>query len=175
MPDDRPGPNPGADDSQAARERAREPAVEPATDARPDARPDRSAHRTAQCACGQARITLAGDPVMHAVCHCTNCKRRTGSAFGISVYFDKTQVLAQRGDTAVYAFDHAAQSHHQRRHFCPACGTTLFWYVSALPAWIGVAGGCFADGGLPEPGFSVTHQKIESWLSLPTGWKIQRD
>ena len=49
---------------------------------------------TATCACGQASITVNARPTMHGVCHCTNCKRRTGSAFGISAYFDKSAVVA---------------------------------------------------------------------------------
>jgi hypothetical protein len=127
---------------------------------------------TATCACGQAAITVNAMPTMHGVCHCTNCKRRTGSAFGISVYFDKTAVASQIGKTNIYAFHHAAQNHDQERHFCPDCGTTLFWYLTALPEKIGIAGGCFADEGLPEPTYTVTDGKREAWVSLPTGWQV---
>jgi hypothetical protein len=66
---------------------------------------------TATCACGQTSITVNGWPTMHGVCHCTNCKRRTGSAFGISAYFDKTAVVEVKGETKAYAFHHAAQNH----------------------------------------------------------------
>ena len=126
---------------------------------------------TATCACGQASITVNAVPTMHGVCHCTNCKRRTGSAFGISAYFDRAAVVEQTGETNVYAFHHAPQDHDQERHFCSACGTTLFWFVSALPEKIGIAGGCFADGGLPEPTYSVTERKREAWVSLPPHWQ----
>jgi len=54
---------------------------------------------TATCACGQAAVTVNALPTMHGVCHCTHCKRRTGSAFGISAYFDKTAVVARIGYT----------------------------------------------------------------------------
>jgi len=37
--------------------------------------------RTPSCACGQASITVDSNPQMHGVCHCANCKRRTGGAF----------------------------------------------------------------------------------------------
>ncbi len=104
---------------------------------------------------------------MHGVCHCTNCKRRTGSAFGISTYFDKTAVVETTGETKVYAFHHAAQNHDQERHFCANCGTTLFWFLSAAPASVGIAGGCFADSLLPEPTYSVTDRKRLPWVSLP--------
>ena len=85
---------------------------------------------TATCACGQATITVNALPTMHGVCHCTNCKRRTGSAFGISAYFDKTAIVETKGETKTYAFHHSAQNHDQERHFCANCGTTLFWFLS---------------------------------------------
>lgn len=131
--------------------------------------------RTATCACGGVSITVAGNPTMHGLCHCTNCKRRTGSAFGISAYFPRVAVKAQTGETQVYAFHHAAQNHDQSRHFCPRCGTTLFWTLSNRPDLIGIAGGCFADGGLPEPAYSVTDGKREAWLTLPAHWKFYKD
>jgi len=108
---------------------------------------------------------------MHGLCHCTNCKRRTGSAFGISAYFDRAAVLGITGKTSIYAFHHAAQSHDQERHFCPNCGTTLFWYISSMPTKVGVAGGCFADAGLPEPTYSTMDHKREAWLGLPPTWQ----
>jgi hypothetical protein len=130
---------------------------------------------TATCACGQASITVDALPSMHGVCHCTNCKRRTGSAFGISAYFDRTAVVQQRGETKTYTFHHTAQNHDQERHFCSHCGTTLFSFVSSVPEKIGIAGGCFADAGLPEPSYSVTDRKRESWVSLPQHWEVYAD
>ncbi len=127
---------------------------------------------TAHCACGQASITVNALPTMHGVCHCTNCKRRTGSAFGISAYFDREAVVEVVGKTSIYAFHHDAQNHDQERHFCANCGTTLFWFVSALPQKIGIAGGCFADEELPEPSLSVTDRKRERWVTLPASWKV---
>jgi hypothetical protein len=131
--------------------------------------------RTATCACGQISITVDGDPEIHAVCHCTNCKRRTGSAFGISAYFPKESVTARAGTTKVYAFHHATKGHDQERHFCERCGTTLFWYISSLPRLIGIAGGCFADAGLPEPTHSITHGKMEDWVDLPETWAVRQE
>jgi len=38
--------------------------------------------RTATCCCGSASITVKDDPILNGICHCNDCKRRTGSAFG---------------------------------------------------------------------------------------------
>jgi hypothetical protein len=128
-------------------------------------------YKTAQCACGAASITVSGEPEMHGLCHCTNCKRRTVSAFGISSYFPRKNVVAQTGEMQIYAFHFAAQSHDQERYFCKVCGTTLYLTVSTLLELIGTAGGCFADAHLSEPTYSVTYAKKLPWVRLPEGWK----
>ncbi len=125
---------------------------------------------TATCACGQASITVNAAPLMHGICHCTNCKRRTGSAFGISAYFARSAVVAQVGETSVYALRNTAHDQDQERHFCNRCGTTLFWYVSTLPDRVGIAGGCFADEGIGDPTYSTTDRKRAHWLRLPEDW-----
>lgn len=124
----------------------------------------------ARCACGQTSISVNAAPVLHGVCHCNNCKQRTGSAFGISAYFDRSAVVHITGETLVYAFHHGAGQHDQERHFCPRCGTTLFWYVSTLPDKIGIAGGCFAPGSLPEPDASHRDHLRLPWVTLPEQW-----
>jgi hypothetical protein len=127
---------------------------------------------TATCACGQASITVNASPTLHGVCHCTNCKRRTGSAFGISAYFERSAVTRQDGQTEVYAFHHAILNHEQERHFCVKCGTTLFWFVSDIPEKIGIAGGCFEPGDLPEPNASYRDHMREACVGLPRAWPV---
>jgi hypothetical protein len=127
---------------------------------------------TATCACGGISITLSSGPRFQAVCHCTDCKRRTGSAFGISLYFARDAVTEVAGETAVYAFRHRTQDQEQERHFCKRCGTTLYWFISTMPDKIGVAGGCFGEQALPEPGMSVSDGKRKPWVTLPPAWKV---
>ncbi len=122
------------------------------------------------CACGQASISVTALPTDHGICHCTNCKRRTGSAFGISTYFDRSAVAEIFGETHVYEFFNTTHQHHQQRHFCPRCGTTLYWTVSTLPEKIGIAGGCFADHDIGAPTYSTNDRKRLPWVTIPTEW-----
>lgn len=126
--------------------------------------------RVAKCCCGSTTITVNADPKIHAVCHCDNCKSRTGSAFGISAYFMDSHVIDKQGETVTYEID-TAQT-RQTRHFCSKCGTTLFWKISRftglldLSAMTGIAGGCFVDNPLPAPTISVNNAKQCAWLQL---------
>lgn len=36
-------------------------------------------------------------------------------------------------------------------HFCPRCGSSVWWAPDEAEDVIGVAGGCFADTSLPSP------------------------
>jgi hypothetical protein len=126
--------------------------------------------RTARCACGACSLRAAGLPQQHAVCHCTNCKRRTGSAFGISAYFRRDQVTGMTGDMRVYRFHHVTLKHDQARHFCGTCGSTLWWTVSSLPDLIGVAGGCFGEDMPGAPSGSVAPAQQCAWVTLPPAW-----
>jgi hypothetical protein len=48
--------------------------------------------RTAHCCCGALRAKVSGDPSLMVACHCEQCQRRTGMAFGVSAYFPADQV-----------------------------------------------------------------------------------
>ena len=124
--------------------------------------------RTARCCCGACSIEVSGEPILNAICHCSSCKKRTGSAFGWSAYFSDAQVLAKAGDLKVYA---KSGDMGYKRYFCARCGTTLFWKsFGFLPDQTGIAGGCFADDPLPPPNFSAQDSNRCKWVTLPDGW-----
>ena len=123
--------------------------------------------RAASCCCGACTIEVEGEPTLNAVCHCDNCRRRTGSALGWSVYFKDEQVLAKTGAAQLYEINNPANP--QQRWFCGACGTTLYWKSAFMADHIGIAGGCFADP-LPAPAFSQLDEQRFAWLALPEDW-----
>ena len=53
-----------------------------------------------------------------------------------------------------------------RLHFCPTCGTTLYWFADALPEWIGIAVGTFADPSFAKPKLSVWERTRHSWVAF---------
>ena len=123
--------------------------------------------RKASCCCGACKIEVDGDPVLNAVCHCGNCKRRTGSAFGWSAYFPDARVKAPSGDLRLYELTGG----RQQRWFCAACGSTLLWKVAWRRSETGIAGGCFTEAPLPDPSVTVSNDGRCAWLGLPAGWR----
>jgi hypothetical protein len=122
--------------------------------------------RTARCCCGQLTITITADPVANAICHCDSCKRRTGSAFGWSVYVRDTDVGTVTGEATPYTVPTTPAA---TRTFCRRCGTTLFWKADIFPGMTGIAAGAFADAGMPAPTISASSDKRCAWVELPAG------
>jgi len=54
-------------------------------------------------------------------------------------------------------------------HFCPTCGTTVYWETEKYPDRCGIAVGCFADPTFPPPVMSMYEQFKHFWLHLPPG------
>ena len=77
--------------------------------------------RIARCCCGEIGIEVEGLPFLHVVCHCDNCKRRTGSAFGIAAYFEDSQVVRYIGEPSVWARKDTRFG-DQKRHFSVTAG-----------------------------------------------------
>jgi hypothetical protein len=54
-----------------------------------------------------------------------------------------------------------------RFHFCPNCGSSVFWEGDRSPMTCGIAVGCFADPDFPAPTSSGWEESIHPWLGLP--------
>jgi len=59
-------------------------------------------------------------------------------------------------------------------HFCPACGSTVYWESESFPGYIAVAVGNFADPDFPAPSIAVWEQSRHPWVSLPPDTPPQR-
>jgi hypothetical protein len=122
--------------------------------------------RQAACHCGQLRIRLEGDPLLVSSCHCLACQRRTGAVFGSTSFFRRQQVVSTEGAHRTFrrAGDSAAVLAF---HFCPTCGSNVFWESERTPDMISVAVGAFADPDFPAPSRTVWTASKHGWLPFP--------
>ncbi|KAJ6186254.1 hypothetical protein N7519_007555 [Penicillium mononematosum] len=56
------------------------------------------------------------------ICHCTNCKRYTGSSFSANIIVPKSSLEYTKGTPKMY-LDHGDRGGQVMREFCPDCGT----------------------------------------------------
>lgn len=122
--------------------------------------------RTGGCACGTVRYQVTGEPLRIAVCHCRDCQRRTGSAFGIGCVFPKDAVTLTQGATKTFERISNA-GNWVRIHFCPECGSSVTWDFEALPQARGIAGGSFDDTSWIDPKLHVWTKTAHEWITFP--------
>ena len=120
--------------------------------------------RTAHCSCGALRVEVSGEPDAVVACHCGECQRRTGSVFGVGAYFKKERVRSE-GPDKIYVRD-GQEGRKLRNHFCPTCGTTVFWEADLRPELIGVAVGAFRESDFPRPTRSVWEESKHEWVAF---------
>jgi hypothetical protein len=126
--------------------------------------------REARCACGALAARTEGDPVRLSLCHCLECKRRTGAAFGWNATFSAGQVTI---DGDYHSFTRGSdEGYWARHHFCPQCGVCVFYEIERRPGMISIPAGTFADPDFPPPRVEVYAERRCPWLSdlgLPEG------
>ncbi|MBI1778724.1 MAG: GFA family protein [Proteobacteria bacterium] len=123
--------------------------------------------RIARCGCGSLRAEVTGEPMVVVACHCTECQRRTGSPFGVGAYYKKNQVSVAGASTAYRR--RAESGGAVTNHFCPGCGSTVYWEAEMYPDGFGVAIGAFTDPDYPQPARSVWERSRHRWLGLGSG------
>ena len=97
---------------------------------------------TGGCLCGQVRYEVRGEPLLNGICHCRYCQCRTGSAFGVNIYFHKSKVRIVSGEVKSFSFQ-TESDHYFLTEFCINCGSTVFLKPELAGGNIGIAAGTF--------------------------------
>lgn len=85
---------------------------------------------TGGCQCGAVRYEIWDAPETVYVCHCTQCRRQSASAFGISVIVRSAAFRLTGGKAASWT-RRTASGANLACWFCPDCGTRL-WHVDDI-------------------------------------------
>jgi len=125
--------------------------------------------RTASCRCGQLKVAVTGEPVRVSVCHCLNCKKRSGSAFAVQARWPSAQVAI---DGESKSFVKVADSGNRATfHFCPECGSDVYYEIDGkfddkFNDLIAVPLGAFDDPFFLTPAFSVWENRKHEWVEI---------
>src|SRR5262245_33907124 len=125
------------------------------------------ATREASCHCGQLTLEVNGDPFAVSICHCLACQRRTGSAFGMQAGFaaDQVNIGGRYSDFSRISEESDRKEHVF--HFCPDCGSQVFYTEPDEPDLVVVSVGSFADPAFPPPTRSASGPGRHPWAGWP--------
>jgi len=123
--------------------------------------------REAACHCGQLRLQVTGEPFAVSICNCLACQRRTGSAFGMQAGYKAKQVqVSGRYSDYSRISDESDRTEHVF-HFCPDCGSQVFYTEPEEDDLIVISVGSFADPTFPPPTESGYDSRRHPWVGLP--------
>ncbi len=107
---------------------------------------------TGSCRCGQVRLMVRGKPLRIGICHCTDCRQESGSAF---TYFGlwPASEFHYEGVTSEFA----------GREFCPRCGSRVF---ALGKGEVEIKLGVLSEAPTRlRPSYEVWTKRREPWLS----------
>ena len=117
---------------------------------------------TASCLCGAVRVTAAGEPYRVGLCHCFDCRKHHGALFFAAAMFP-AEAVTVTGETR----------HYQDRHFCPACGSSVF---NRFDDEVELHLGALDDLDRFEPTYECWTIRREAWLPrFPTRYLYDRN
>ena len=125
--------------------------------------------RVASCRCGQLSAAVTGEPVRVSLCHCLNCKKRSGSAFAAQARWHEDNVRIE-GESKT--FEKVADSGNRATfHFCPECGSDVYYRIDGkfddkFNDLIAIPLGAFDDPFFLTPDFSVWESRKHDWLEI---------
>lgn len=121
-----------------------------------------------RCLCGMVRYSVRpGFRMRPYACHCHDCQRRTGSAFGIQLGVVEAD-LSFEGE--VMEARHAQPSGAVASIFaCPACLSRLWVTNDRRPGMANLRAGTLDNSPEIEPAAHFWVSSKQPWIALPEG------
>ena len=124
--------------------------------------------REGGCQCGQVRYRFEGAPLAIAACHCTECQRQSGSAFGMSLLVPENSFQLTAGK--LRDFTRSSDSGRPVRcAFCPDCGTRIYHDPTYAQGILNIKPGTLDDTSWLEPTAHVWTGSKQPWTPIPEG------
>ena len=126
---------------------------------------------TGGCQCGAVRYAYAGEPLEVTVCHCRDCQRQSGSAFGMSLFVAPERFRILEGRPSV--FEVVTDSGRIKTcAFCPACGTRIYHQGQG---GVSIKAGTLDDTSGLRPTAHYWTKRKQPWVEIPDGVASFRD
>ncbi len=114
------------------------------------------------CQCGIVRYVLDGEITRLNVCHCRDCQKQSGSAFGMSLVIPDETFRLTSGE--LKTFEVVADSGRKKTcAFCGNCGGRIYNETSALKS---IKPGTLDDTSWLTPDAHYWTQSKQQWTPL---------
>ena len=97
------------------------------------------------------------------VCHCRDCQRQSGSAFGMSLVIPAETFVLHAGELNTFEL-RADSGRIKTCAFCPRCGVRIYNQTSAL---FSIKAGTLDDTSWLVPDAHYWTKRKQAWTALP--------
>jgi hypothetical protein len=115
---------------------------------------------TGGCACGAIRYEVSAEPIVMFNCHCRDCQRASGGPYTAVVYVPAKAFGITKGTPCFYNTPSEAMGHN-KRGYCPECGSRLFGGVTDQGC--GITASSLDDLSLYKPQFEIWTSDAQPW------------
>ncbi len=91
------------------------------------------------CLCGRVTYAIQGNLGLFQYCHCSRCRKFTGSAFGANLLVSPNDFRWTQGEDSLGRYE-LAGARHFATSFCKNCGSSLPWLGQSGKAVVVPAG-----------------------------------
>lgn len=123
---------------------------------------------TGGCQCGEIRYDIVGTPTSLVVCHCTDCQRQSGGAFGMGLIVDQADFRLTRG-TPKSLTSTSEAGRAKLGAFCPDCGTRIYHKAERRKGTVWVKPGTLDDTRWLKPSRHIWTGSKQPWVIIPDG------
>ena len=114
-----------------------------------------------KCFCGAVHYAVADEFVYAMNCHCSNCRRTTGSAFKPMAGIERGKLTVTQGLDRLLIYG----TELQNNTLCKLCGSLLYSVVRD-GAWVHVAMGTLVDAPTIRPTHHIFVGSRAPWFTI---------
>ena len=118
------------------------------------------------CLCKGVRFIIEGELAPIQICHCSQCRRAQGGAFGANIPVETAKLKFLSGLDLLHRYE---SSPGKTRAFCSICGSPVLSERSSLPGVVRIRAGLLAE---PVAAEVESHAYVDSkaaWWSIDDG------
>ena len=116
---------------------------------------------TGSCLCGKVRYQFEGPIRVFQYCHCSRCRKVTGSAHASNIIIDPPHFKWLEGEEHIGRFE-LPEAKHFATSFCKNCGSSLPWLTKTGKAVI-IPAGTLDDDPQARPMHNIYYADRAPW------------
>jgi hypothetical protein len=115
------------------------------------------------CLCGAVTFEVMGELAPIQLCHCSQCRRASGTAFGSNIPVAVENFRVLRGAERLKSYE---SSPGKERLFCAECGSPVISRAAKAPGVVRLRAGLLAEPVQARPEFHFHTSSKASWWPI---------